>query len=75
MIICNESGNYHPILIKRPGSELLENCKQLVWLQSRTERFPRKVGGGGGAEEKASIELIQERSDWSHCQDCYNKMS
>lgn len=54
MIICNESGNYHPILIKRPGSELLEDCKQLVCLQSRTERCPRKVGGGGGAEEGES---------------------
>lgn len=55
MISCNESGNYHPILIKRPGSELLEDCKQLVWLQSRTERFPRKVGGGeGGAKEGES---------------------
>lgn len=42
-------------MIKRPGSELLEGCKQLVWLQSRTERFSRKVGGGeGGAKEGES---------------------
>lgn len=54
MIGCNESGNYHPILIKRPGSELLEDCKQLIWLDSRTGRFSWKVGGGGGAEEGES---------------------
>lgn len=51
---CNESGNYHPILIKRPGSELLEDCNKLIWLQSRTGRFSWKVGGEGGAEEGKS---------------------
>lgn len=36
--------------MKKLKKQLLEGCKQLIWLHSRTERFSGKVGGGGDTE-------------------------
>lgn len=44
----------------------LEDCKQVIWLQSKTERLPKEAGDGGlgvGLTEEVDIELLQSDGD------------
>lgn len=61
-LICyNGSGDCHPILLKRLGQYLIEGCKQMIWLQNRTERFFWEGWGGRGGAQAGETELGGER--------------
>jgi hypothetical protein len=47
---CNGSFDWCSAFLKGLERQLLEDTKQRVWLQNKTERFSGRVGGGGRAE-------------------------
>ena len=60
-------GELKVIIVK----SLLKGCKQMIWLQSRTERFPKKAVGEGAPvveENGHKGNLAWHDNNWSYYQ-------